>query len=58
MVEHYPISSSNIITIDIFADAGGVVTNRRVAVGDHVPEGGVLFDIVNLNRKNNLKLIH
>lgn len=34
----------------IYADATGIVTNRRVAVGDYVSRGGVLFDLVNLNR--------
>jgi Cu(I)/Ag(I) efflux system membrane fusion protein len=36
--------------ITVYADQGGVVLNRRVAIGDHVMEGQVLFDIVNLNR--------
>ena len=37
-------------TFDIYADASGVVTTRRVSVGDYVKQGGVLFDLVNLNR--------
>ncbi|MEM1216222.1 MAG: efflux RND transporter periplasmic adaptor subunit [Bacteroidota bacterium] len=37
-------------TFSIFADAGGVVTKRHVAVGDHLMEGSPLFDLVNLNR--------
>ena len=37
-------------TFPIYADAGGVVTNRRVAVGDYVRQGEVLFDLVNLSR--------
>lgn len=37
-------------TFDIYADASGVVTTRRVSVGDYVKLGGVLFDLVNLNR--------
>ena len=32
------------------ADASGVVTNKRVAVGDHLKQGAVLFDLVNLSR--------
>lgn len=37
-------------TFPIYADASGIVTNRRVAVGDYVRQGGVLFDLVNLSR--------
>lgn len=36
-------------TFPIYADATGIVTSRRVAVGDYVRQGGVLFDLVNLN---------
>lgn len=32
------------------ADASGTVTERRVAVGDHVNQGEVLFDIVGLKK--------
>ncbi len=34
----------------VFTDATGIVTNRRVAVGDYVRQGQVLFDIVSLDR--------
>lgn len=34
----------------VLADASGIVTNRRVVVGDYVTQGEVLFDIVSLNR--------
>ncbi len=37
-------------TFTVLADASGVVTNRRVSVGDYVKQGEVLFDIVSLNR--------
>ncbi len=37
-------------TFDIYADASGIVTTRRVSVGDYVNTGTVLFDLVNLNR--------
>lgn len=37
-------------TFDIYADASGVITARRVQVGDHVKEGGVLFDVQRLDR--------
>ncbi len=37
-------------TFTIKTDVAGIVTNRRVAVGDHIKEGEVLFDLVNLNR--------
>lgn len=35
---------------NIYADHSGVVTKRKVSVGDHLMEGGVLFEIQNLNR--------
>ena len=34
----------------IYADHSGVVIKKRVSVGDHLMEGGVLFDIQNLNK--------
>ncbi len=34
----------------IYAEHSGVVSNKRVSVGDHLMEGGVLFDIQNLNK--------
>lgn len=37
-------------TFTVLADASGIVSNRRVAVGDYVKQGEVLFDIVSLNR--------
>lgn len=36
--------------ITIFADRGGVVMNRKVAVGDYVEEGSALFELSNLNQ--------
>lgn len=33
----------------VVADKAGVVTRRRVAVGDYVPQGAVLFDVVDLS---------
>ena len=35
---------------DVFADKGGVVTQRNVAVGDYVGTGSVLFNVVDLSR--------
>ncbi|TNE65249.1 MAG: DUF3347 domain-containing protein [Bacteroidetes bacterium] len=37
-------------TMPVYADQGGIVMQRRVAVGDYVREGSVLFDIADLNR--------
>ena len=34
----------------MFADASGIISNRRVAVGDHVQEGTPLFDLMNLGK--------
>lgn len=36
--------------IDVYAESSGIVTRRRVAVGDYVATGGVLFDIIDLGR--------
>ncbi|MCB0667053.1 MAG: efflux RND transporter periplasmic adaptor subunit [Saprospiraceae bacterium] len=37
-------------TIDLYADQTGVVLERKVAVGDYVKEGTVLFETANLNQ--------
>ena len=37
-------------TFPLYADASGIVTNRRVAVGDHLMEGAPLFDLMNLGK--------
>jgi len=37
-------------TFDILADQAGTVANRRVAVGDYVKRGDVLFNLVDLSR--------
>lgn len=37
-------------SIYIYSDYTGVVTTKRVSVGDHLMEGSVLFDIQNLNK--------
>lgn len=37
-------------TFDILADQAGTVVNRRVAVGDYVKRGDVLFNLVDLSR--------
>ncbi len=37
-------------TITVFAEASGVVKERRVASGDYVQEGEILFDITDLNK--------
>lgn len=37
-------------TVTVFADRSGVVLKRRVAVGDYVKPGTVLFDLADLNR--------
>ncbi len=34
----------------IYAEHSGIVSNKRVSVGDHLMEGGVLFDIQNLDK--------
>jgi Cu(I)/Ag(I) efflux system membrane fusion protein len=35
--------------VDLLANAGGVVTARRVEQGDYVSQGGVLFDLADLS---------
>jgi Cu(I)/Ag(I) efflux system membrane fusion protein len=37
-------------TFTIYAENSGVVSNRRVAVGDYVKRGEALFDLLNLNQ--------
>ncbi len=37
-------------TLPVYADRSGVVLKRRIAVGDYVKEGTVLFDLADLNR--------
>lgn len=37
-------------TFTLFAETSGVVTRRRIAVGDYVKQGQVLFDLTDLNR--------
>ena len=36
-------------TFTLFAEISGVVSNRRVSVGDYVRQGQSLFDVLNLN---------
>jgi membrane fusion protein, copper/silver efflux system len=37
-------------TFYIYADYSGVVQTRRISVGDYVKQGGVLFNVQNLNK--------
>ncbi len=37
-------------TFTLYADESGIVTNRRVAVGDYVKQGEPLFDLMNLRK--------
>lgn len=37
-------------TIDVLADQGGTVADRKIAVGDYVQRGDVLFSLVDLSR--------
>lgn len=36
--------------INIFADEGGIVMNKKVSVGDYIKEGGVLFETIGLEK--------
>ena len=36
--------------IPIYADHSGIVSNRRIAIGDYIKEGTVLFEISDLSR--------
>ena len=46
------IEKSEIVNtlIDIHADATGFVNNLQIAVGQHIMEGDVLFDVIDLNQ--------
>ncbi len=46
----YEISGNLQVTLGVFAASTGVVTNRRVAVGDFVRQGEPLFDLMGLQR--------
>lgn len=37
-------------TFPIYADNSGIVTSRRISVGDYVKQGQPLFDVTNLNK--------
>ena len=37
-------------TFPLFAEASGVVSNKKVSVGDHLMQGQILFEVINLNR--------
>ena len=37
-------------TFDVMADESGIVTNRRVSVGDYINQGGALFDLMSLRK--------
>lgn len=37
-------------TFNLYADESGIVTNRRVSVGDYVKQGEPLFDLMNLSK--------
>lgn len=37
-------------TFTVYADEAGIVTNRRVSVGDYVKQGEPLFDLMNLRK--------
>jgi Cu(I)/Ag(I) efflux system membrane fusion protein len=37
-------------TFTVFADESGIVTQRRVAVGDYIKQGEPLFDLMNLQK--------
>jgi len=50
VIEEVMESSQIRETITVVAEADGVVTERKVAVGDYVREGEVLFEIVDLSR--------
>jgi len=50
MIDEILNSGSVQQNITLYADKGGVVLKRRVAVGDYIKEGTVLFDIANLSR--------
>ncbi len=37
-------------TFTVFADETGIITNKRVAVGDYLNQGEALFELMNLNK--------
>ncbi len=47
-IEQIEASGQVTTTLDLFAETGGVVTKRQVALGDYVSTGSVLMEIANL----------
>ena len=50
LIEEIENSATIRETFPVIATESGVVTNRRVAVGDYVRQGEALFDLMGLNR--------
>ncbi|MBX2962090.1 MAG: efflux RND transporter periplasmic adaptor subunit [Cyclobacteriaceae bacterium] len=48
-IEQIEASGQVTTTLDVFAETGGVVTKRQVALGDYVSTGSVLMEIANLS---------
>ena len=49
-IQHVEKSGEIQETFDVLADASGAVTSRKVAVGDHLLQGEILFEVVDLGR--------
>ena len=49
-IEQIETSGKIIENFIIYAETSGVVTQRKIALGDHVKTGQVLFEIINLNK--------
>lgn len=48
-IEKIEQSNEVVITLDVYADASGVVTKRQVSLGDYVSTGTVMIEIANLS---------
>jgi membrane fusion protein, copper/silver efflux system len=48
-IEKIETTNEVVTSLDVYADASGVVTKRQVSLGDYVSTGSVMVEIANLN---------
>lgn len=48
-IEQIETTNEVFTTLDVFADASGVVTKRQVSLGDYVSTGSIMMEIANLS---------
>ncbi|MBX2968448.1 MAG: efflux RND transporter periplasmic adaptor subunit [Cyclobacteriaceae bacterium] len=48
-IEKIEKTNEVVTTLDVYADASGVVTKRQISLGDYVSTGSIMVEIANLN---------